>query len=325
MTKAIRPSVFYFISIVWIALGCKNPEKSDKKVELILARFEQDLYEIQPEFIFDSLPDLKKKYHPFFQNTNDEFWKNLLVDSLQLKLYQSVKDTFKDITNELKILQQIFENYNILFDTSIQKIYIYTYVSGLDFDYPVIFSDSLLFIGLDVYLGEDHPVYAYQPRYLARERNRKYIPVDAAGAIADYLQQNTPSGSESLINHMIRDGIRLYIMKSLLPNEKEHNLFKYTEEQIKFCIDNEKNLWLYFINNRLLFDTNVMTKKRFIDPAPFTRLGTDFDHQIPGRIGQWIGYRIVSQYMKNNKNITLKELAKRTDYQNIFNQSRYKP
>jgi uncharacterized protein YjaZ len=174
-------------------------------------------------------------------------------------------------------------------------------------------------------LGEDHPVYAYQPRYLARERNRKYIPVDAAGAIADYLQQNTPSGSESLINHMIRDGIRLYIMKSLLPNEKEHNLFKYTEEQIKFCIDNEKNLWLYFINNRLLFDTNVMTKKRFIDPAPFTRLGTDFDHQIPGRIGQWIGYRIVSQYMKNNKNITLKELAKRTDYQNIFNQSRYKP
>lgn len=325
MTKALRIILFYFICVFWIVWSCKSPDKKETKVQLIVSRFERELYEIQPEFIFDSLPHLKENFYPFFLNTGDEFWRNLLIDSLQLRLYQSVRDTFIDISKELKHLQQLFDNYHKIFDTSFQRVYIYTYISGLDYDYPVIFSDSLMFIGLDLYLGEEHPAYAYLPRYLARERHRRFIHIDAAKAVAEFLLQDSPSDSETLIYRMIKDGIKFYIMKSLLPNEKDHNLLKYTEDQIKFCRDNEKNIWLYFINNKLLFDTNTMTKKRFVEPAPFTKLGTDFDHLIPGRIGQWLGYRIVSQYMKRNKHVTPKDLTNQTDYLNIFNQSGYKP
>ncbi|GCD76831.1 hypothetical protein JCM31826_03130 [Thermaurantimonas aggregans] len=305
--------------------SCTLEEDSRAKVELKVGRFEQDFFKLSPENVFDSLPKLKKIYAPFFTNTDDEFWRNILKDSVHLRLYAHVRDSFKYINKEIEQIVPVLERYKYHFNPPFEKFYLFTYVSRLDYDYPVIFSDSLLFIALDLYLGEEHPAYGNQPRYLAREHDRKFIPIDVAYAISESLIIEQKQTSETLLSHMIREGIKLYITRKLLPEEKEYNIFKYTKEQLDFCEENERNIWLYFVNNKLLFDVNYMTKKNFIDPAPFTKLGTEFDNQIPGRLGRWIGYKIVSQYMRKNKNISLKDLIKSTDYHSIFYQANYKP
>lgn len=325
MNKLYHLCAVYGVLTICVSFGCKRTEKSDEKSTLFSYRFEQDLFEISPQFIFDSLPKLKDRYSPFFESTNDEFWRNILLDSTQLRLYAHVRETFEDISVEKQSVKSLLDKYIHHYKPAHKNFYLYTYISNLDFDYPVIVSDSNLFLALDLYLGADFPAYAYLPRYLAAERDRRYIPIDVALSIAESMINPTANNAETLLSYMIREGILLYTTKKLLPKEKEKNIFKYSDEQWDFCVSNERNIWLYFINNKLLFDTNIMTKKKFIDPAPFTKMGTDFDREIPGRIGRWIGYRIVSEFMKKNKDISPRDLLQITDYNHIFYKSNYKP
>lgn len=325
MTRIINYCTLLSVSILLFFNRCTKEDDLREKIEVKVGRFEEALFKLKPENVFDSLPKLKEIYAPFFTNTDDEFWRNILLDSVHLRLYTHVRDSFKDIKDEIEKIVPILERYKYHFNPPFDTFYLYTYVSRLDYDYPVIFSDSLLFIALDLYLGEEHPAYGNQPRYLAREHDKKFIPIDVAYAISESLINEQKQTSETLLSHMIREGIKLYVTRKLLPKEKENSIFKYTKEQLDFCEENERNIWLYFVNNKLLFDVNYMTKKNFIDPAPFTKLGTEFDNQIPGRLGRWVGYKIVSQYMRKNKNVTLKDLIKTTDYHAIFYQANYKP
>jgi hypothetical protein len=91
---------------------------------------------------------------------------------------------------------------------------------------------------------------------------------------------------------------------------------------MKWCEQNEKQLWTYFIENKMLFITDSFVINKYINDAPFT---SGFSQESPGRAVVWLGYRIISSYVKNNKNITLQQLMERRDYQNIFNKSRYRP
>ena len=52
---------------------------------------------------------------------------------------------------------------------------------------------------------------------------------------------------------------------------------------------------------------------------------TGFSRQSPSRLGIWIGWHIVSDYMKNNPETKLNELFKITDSQQLLHDSGYKP
>ena len=56
--------------------------------------------------------------------------------------------------------------------------------------------------------------------------------------------------------------------------------------------------------------------------GPFTK---GFDADAPARLGEWVGWQIVSAYMEKNKEVSLKELLQINDSQKILNQSGYKP
>jgi hypothetical protein len=42
-------------------------------------------------------------------------------------------------------------------------------------------------------------------------------------------------------------------------------------------------------------------------------------------LGVWMGWKIVKSYMQNNKNIELSELMSNENYQQILEQSNYRP
>jgi hypothetical protein len=81
-------------------------------------------------------------------------------------------------------------------------------------------------------------------------------------------------------------------------------------------------MWTFLAEHKLLFTTDRMSIKRFIDDGPYTSAFTD---QSPGRTGAWIGWQIVRSYMKQNKEVTLAELMAKDDFQEILNQSGYQP
>jgi uncharacterized protein YjaZ len=109
----------------------------------------------------------------------------------------------------------------------------------------------------------------------------------------------------------------------LIPNESDAVKMGYTPEQIKWCEENEPQIWMYFIENKLLFDSDSKLYSRFLQKAPFSKFYLDLDSESPGRVGVWIGWQIVRSYMKNN-NVTLQQLFA-ANAKEIFDNSKYKP
>jgi len=127
---------------------------------------------------------------------------------------------------------------------------------------------------------------------------------------------------DNLLSNMIYEGELIYITRHLLPNEPEHLIHGFSEEQLKWCEKNEADMWTHLIENKLLFTTNTLEINKFINDAPFT---SGFPQESPGRAAVWIGYRIVESLMQRNEQMSLEELMNIKDYQKVLNMARYKP
>ena len=91
---------------------------------------------------------------------------------------------------------------------------------------------------------------------------------------------------------------------------------------MSWCENNEFAIWSYFIENDLLFSIQQREFLSYLNPAPFAR---GMPRESPGRISYFIGYNIVSNYMRHNSDISIEKLMKETDAQLILKKSKYKP
>ena len=62
--------------------------------------------------------------------------------------------------------------------------------------------------------------------------------------------------------------------------------------------------------------------KKYTSEGPFTAA---FSKAAPPRIGYWIGWQIVRQYMNNNPEVTMQQLMDNNDAQQLLAKSKYKP
>ena len=114
----------------------------------------------------------------------------------------------------------------------------------------------------------------------------------------------------------------VYFVKKMLPDVHDTIVLGFTPAQLKWCNNNSEQMWTYLVGNKLLFSTNNLTIRKLVYPAPFTSY---FSQESPGRAAVWLGYKIVSAYMKHNKDITLPQLMQEPDYQKILRMSNFKP
>ena len=117
----------------------------------------------------------------------------------------------------------------------------------------------------------------------------------------------TSSTSMSLVM-WIKGASKIYAL------EPNHEAFNVLEE-------NEAFIYSYFIQNELFFENQSKEKQKYMSERPSTY---EISPQVPGRIGRWLGWKIVSSYMDQNQ-ITLEELLLEVDFKKIFYNSNYKP
>jgi len=190
----------------------------------------------------------------------------------------------------------------------------------MDYGNKVIYTDSLLLISLDLYLGKEHKFYEF-PEYFKKTFERSQIMPDVVTAFSTNV---IPLPREnSLISQMVYFGKEMYLKDVLLTNYQDYNKIAFTKEHLEWCKVNESDIWRFFIEEGMLYDTDSKLTQRFIAPAPFSKFYKDLDQDSPGRVGVWIGWQIVKSYMQNN-DVSLHELLK-TDSKKIFEKSKYKP
>ncbi len=328
------------VIIISVITGCKEKNKFESvnidniKISQKLYRFDKDLYEIPDDSIAEYVPWLIKKYGPFLELYSNQiikigspYSKDFPDRLLAFKTYYSVSETYKYVEKKFNDFTPIYNDINKAFryyhyyfpDKTVPDIY--TFVSG--FSVAIATDSAMLGIGLDFYLGRDFELYPKLalPMYIINKMEPQMILPDAMRA---WLSMEFPPDDSvnTLLANMIYGGKIQYALDAIIPFVPDSVKWGYTQQQLDWCKENEEAMWTYFIDKNLLYKTERLIIKKFVDEAPFT---IPFGRKSPAKTGVWIGYRIVSKYMEKHPEITLEQLLKDKNYQKILVMSAYKP
>ena len=312
-----------FLVLLFFFLSCGTKNKAEKAVEAIpvtfqLIRFDKIFFETAPQ----DLPKLKKEFPFFFpEGNNDSVWLEKMQNPLWRELYTEVQKKFSDFDLYKVEIADVLKRIKYHFPKVQTPKKVYTVISEMDYTNKVIYADSLMIISLEMYLGKEHKFYEF-PNYIKQNFEPKQLMPDVVESFA--RREVMLSRDKSFLAAMIYAGKGLYLKDVLLDEEyTDEDKIGYTDDQLKWCQENENYIWRYFIEGQLLYDDDQKLIPRFVSPAPFSKFYLEIDNESPGEVGAWIGWQIVRSYMKNNE-VSLPQLMK-TSEKEIFEKSNYKP
>ena len=334
--------IYSFFSIALLALSCRNEKKVDLskiKLNLKIERFDQEMNRLTAENLTTKAPDLQKQYGAFYDDymekmlnvgstADTSYYKNLRVvlanadykalkDEVNSK-FGSMDDTEGELENAFKHLKYYYPK------TKIPRII--TFFSGFTVQTPI--GNNYIGIGLDMFLGQNNKFYPALresiPLYISRRFNRENI---CPRVMETYLREDLfpePDNLNTLLDRMIYNGKIMFMMESLMPDLPDSLVIGYTGEQESWAKNFEPQIWGYFLENSLLYETDYMKIQKYLAEAPFTP-GIGEKNDSSPKLGIFTGWQIVRKFMTENPSVTLQELMNETDYQRILNKSKYKP
>ncbi len=287
-------------------------------VEINWQRFDQDF----DRMATSALPELKAKYPYLFpEQYPDSVWLAKHADSLQRVLRSEVQKAFPDLGPQESALELFFKHVRYYFpDYPIPDVV--TLTTDVDYENRVILTDSLLLIGLDNYLGPEHEFYGNIERYIASGLDPDLIVSDVAAAFGGRV---VPApNARSFVSQMVFYGKQLYLKDRLMPAAPDSVKIGYSAGHMEWARENEGQIWRYFIERELLYDTDRGLAARFLDPAPFSKFRLVLDNESPGRIGRFMGWQIVRSYMENHPETEMQQMLQLPG-ETLFRESNYKP
>ncbi len=330
-----------FLLITLLALSaCQNddkiPDVSNINLTVKMERFDQDVFAMDTTNLLAGLANLQAKYPEFMeiypeliQNQNmkevglekvfGDFIKHpqirKLNDTCQI-VYKEVNDLDKDFTQAFKFSKYYFPK------RPTPKVI--SYISEYGFG-AFSYGDSILAVGIDFFLGEKHLGYQNLeiPHYVLSRMDRNHLVARAMEAYINGFTSEPQNKGKKLLEVMIENGKKLYILDKLLPFSADSVKLAYSQKQVDWCKQNEADLWAYLLTEDLLYSVKSDLWAKLVNPSPS---GTPkMPIESPGRAGNWLGMQIVKAYMLRNPNTSLEDLIRLNDAQKILDKSKYKP
>lgn len=326
--------------ILLFLLACQEKkwevETNDIKIDLNFERFDLELLEFSENGISnEEVLDLKKNFpnlYPLYvqgimqfgsaESSQSEVTLNDFISNEDiLELFETVATAYPEssLQSEVSQLEEGFKRFNYHFPGLVVPE-VKTMVAA--FNYSTVASDSLLVIGLDNYLGKDFELYSAIgiPTYKFEKFDRQYIVSDAMkGWVTTEFES---ADGLNLLEQMIYQGKILYLLEALLPDLDPWLKFNYFKDELEWCEQNESEIWFHFVDMELLYTVENFKIKKYLGDAPFI---TGFPEGSPGRVGQWVGYKIVKSYMENHSDLSLLEMMEKEKAAQFLQQSNYKP
>ena len=316
----LKKLIFYGCLVILFA--CNNDNRNEEEiaqipVDIKVERFDQQFAEARPE----DLPSLKRHFPYLFpKQYPDSVWIEKMQDTIQLELNEAVAEQFPDFEETEEELADLFRHIKFYFpQTKIPKVV--TLTSDVDYRNQVVWADSLLLISIDTYLGEEHPLYTGVQDYIKKQFRKEQIVPDVATSFGEKIIAK--DNSRSFLSDMIYFGKLLYLKDVLIPFKTDSEKIGYTEEELDWAKSNEDQIWRYFVEGELLYSSDSDLATRFLYPAPFSKFYLELDNEAPARLGQFLGWQIVRQYMEKNE-VSLQEMLEK-NAEIIFKESKYKP
>ena len=315
---------FIILAFAKAITSCTPTHKVEEEIANI--QVDVDLITFHKEFASANaadLPNLKEKFPLFFPpRVPDSMWISKLMgkDTIHNALEIAVRDAdfnYQEMERQMKDVMR----HVIYYFPEFEATPMVTVLSDVNYRQKVIPTASQLIISIDTYLGKDHELYGGINKYQRENLNREQLPADVALAYARLFVN--PSMERALLDNMIYHGKLHYVQELFAPKATGDQLLNYSPEKYVFTVENESQMWRYFIDNEMLYDTDSKLLSRFILPAPFSKFYLEVDQQTPGGVGRYIGYRMVKSFMENNQ-VDLETMID-LNAEEIFKRSKYKP
>jgi gliding motility-associated lipoprotein GldB len=315
--------LFIIFILSLILLSCDKRSKAEKEAENIEIkldeiRFEQLYYQTRPE----DFKAFRQTFPVFFPNMfPDSVFVNKLTNPLNRELYEEVQKTFPNIKKEKEDIVKVLQLIKYHFPKAKTPKKLVTIITEMDYENSVLYTDSLLIVSLDLFLGKEHRFYDGFNDYQRQNFEKHQITQNLIKDFATYVV--SPPKNRTLLDQMILAGKELYLKDLLTPQAPDHEKIGYTKEKHDWCIENENQMWRYFIENNMLYNSSSDAYYAFIQDGPFSKFNLEIESESPGRVGTWLGWQIVRDYMKNNETPlqTMLDIEAKT----LFERSKYKP
>lgn len=336
-TRGIFPSILLLFLLM--LTGCKHGRQyfprtmEEQHVEII--RFDEALMNVRAESAAEDIRLLYEEYPEFMPIWVEDILgipasdTAYLAEALPAFLDDTVygfcetnrraKELFADISDVEKELNGAFTRLKTLYpDWEVPSVTLF--ISG--FNASVLFVGENLAAGTDMYLGSDYEYYNRVVHEYQKQTMRKECM--ATDLVSAYLFRNIPYTSQKnrLLENMIYRGKVMYLLSQLMKEEPAYEVMGYTREQWRWCEKYERAVWNTIMDKRDLFKTDSKILTSYLNDGPFTQ---EVTQDSPGRLGTWVGWRIVENYMNHNEDVSLQQLMAEGDAQKILEKSYYKP
>lgn len=326
------------LCLLFLFTSCGSGSRLDVDVSDINLKVEVKRFDIDLKQAFkqgeNEVLALSKEYNGFFELFNTSLiniglsgepgYYGRLKDFMD---YYLVKEAFLEVKKEFpddkyinQKLTESFKHFKYYYPDAEIPIVI-AYISG--FNLSVATAENVIAISLDKYLGKDFELYKSMGlnNYSIPNMRKERIMPDCMQAFA-YQLFPFEEKTGNLLEYLVYEGKILYFVEAMMPTEPDNIIMGYSEKQINWCRESEKDMWSYLLDYKQLFVTELMTIKKYIGEGPFT---INFSKQSPGKAGVWIGWQIIRKYMESNPETSFQELMQNNDYQGILNTANYNP
>jgi gliding motility-associated lipoprotein GldB len=338
--KSKQIYLIFFIGVLFTA--CTRNKKIDVSnipVDVSIERFYKDFDALRTKPVDKQTAYLKKKYGIFYQdfveqilqagNVNDTAYFKVLRQVFAGKAYTDLKhdvdSVYPDMEKQNAELTDAFRRIKYYFPQQ-QFPKVYAYFSG--FQAQTSIGNGYFGIGLDLFLGANSRFYPALIENFPHYISRRFTPDNITPRVVEgIIRENMfpeNDNDKSLLAKMVYNGKIMYFMDQVLPDVPDSTKIGYTTQQLKWCNDFKSNVWAYFLQQNLLYETDYQKIQMYLTEAPFTP-GLGEKNDSAPKLGVWTGWQIVKQYMDKHPEITLPKLMANTDAQDILNESRYRP
>ena len=312
-------NILLAFACVFALFSCeKNP-----KVEVQIRRFDKELMAAKSQNdvaeLFKNNPDyVKSLYRAFPDDTA------LVAHVFQLtqhpetrKLYAQSDSLFGDLGGLKKQFEDAFKNIKKNYPEFKEPKIMATF-TGLEND--IFVSDSLIIIALEAFVGPKAHYRPQQPNYILKRYSPEYIVPTIIRFLSNSYNKVDPA-DQTFQGDMIFFGKSLEFVKEMMPETPDSLIIGYPEADLLATWDAQNLIWAHIIDKNLLLNPNPHLKEKYFGERPTV---AEIGPKCPGRIGQWVGWRIVKRYRTEKPNVTFKELMDNQNPAEILRESKYR-
>ncbi|HOY27684.1 MAG TPA: hypothetical protein PLR96_01840 [Flavobacteriales bacterium] len=238
-----------------------------------------------------------------------------------MSVQRAADSVLGDLEPQRQDFEAAFKRLKVLFPDSLTPR-IVAFNSG--FNYGIFPTDSVLGVGVEWFIGKDHPVIGYLapesfPQYVKdRMRPEMLVPSAVKGWLLVHYTRDIRA--EDLLTNLVETGKVLFLLDALLPGTDPALKFAFSKEQLAWCEAHEYDIWKDLVAKDELYSKKLEDIGRWMNDGPFTN---GLPRESPGHLGEWLGYRMVKAYMEDNPDLSIPQLLALDDPRVIL--KTYKP